>query len=103
MLRTPGRSGPKYLCKIDIVAVYPHSSVQPSDVRTKPLNRQVGLRHGPRRLQWRNSMKSFIRYSLVFSLLLVTATFVIAQSRNTGEIRGLVTDSSGAALPGATV
>jgi Carboxypeptidase regulatory-like domain len=48
-------------------------------------------------------MKSFIRYSLVFSLLLVTATSVMAQSRNTGEIRGLVTDSSGAALPGATV
>ncbi|HWY69474.1 MAG TPA: carboxypeptidase-like regulatory domain-containing protein [Terriglobales bacterium] len=48
-------------------------------------------------------MKSFIRCILVFSLLLVTVTFVMAQSRNTGEVRGLVTDSSGAALPGATV
>jgi len=37
MLRTPGRSGPKYLYKIDIVAVFPHSSVQLSDVRTKPV------------------------------------------------------------------
>jgi len=48
-------------------------------------------------------MKSFIRCILVFSFLLVTVTFVMAQSRNTGEVRGLVTDSSGAALPGATV
>jgi len=48
-------------------------------------------------------MKSFIRCILVFSLLLVTVTFLMAQSRNTGEVRGLVTDSSGAALPGATV
>ena len=48
-------------------------------------------------------MKSFIRWTLSFSLLLLTTTFVLAQSRNTGEIRGTVTDVTGAALTGATV
>ena len=48
-------------------------------------------------------MKSFIRGTLSFSLLLLTATFVLAQSRNTGEIRGSVTDATGAAITGATV
>lgn len=48
-------------------------------------------------------MKSFIRWTLSISFLLLTATFVLAQSRNTGEIRGSVTDATGAAINGASV
>ena len=48
-------------------------------------------------------MKSFIRWTLSFSLLLLTTTFVLAQSRNTGEIRGTVTDATGAAITRASV
>src|SRR5215469_1926475 len=50
-------------------------------------------------------MKSAVRCVMTFSFcfLLGIATSTLAQSRNTGEIRGMVTDSSGAALPGATV
>ena len=48
-------------------------------------------------------MKSFSRSILAFCVLLGVTPLVVAQSRNTGEIRGTVTDSSGAAIPGATI
>src|SRR5579859_2196581 len=48
-------------------------------------------------------MKSFVRGMLAVYFLLAIVTAAFAQSRNTGEIRGSVTDSTGAALPGAAV
>jgi hypothetical protein len=48
-------------------------------------------------------MKSFIRWALGFCLLLCAAKPALSQNRNTGEIRGTVTDTSGAILPGVTV
>ncbi|MGA7188783.1 MAG: carboxypeptidase-like regulatory domain-containing protein, partial [Candidatus Acidiferrales bacterium] len=48
-------------------------------------------------------MKSFVRWALAVCLLLVIARPAFPQSRNTGEIRGTVTDTSGAVVPGATV
>jgi hypothetical protein len=48
-------------------------------------------------------MKSFIRWALAACLLLGISTPVFSQSRNTGEIRGTVTDTTGAVVPGATV
>src|SRR5215469_16152556 len=48
-------------------------------------------------------MKSVVRCVLGFTFLFGVTQSLLAQSRNTGEIRGTVTDSSGAALPGATV
>ncbi|MFZ0644706.1 MAG: TonB-dependent receptor, partial [Candidatus Acidiferrales bacterium] len=48
-------------------------------------------------------MKSFIRWAFAVCLLLVISTPAFPQSRNTGEIRGTVTDTSGAVVAGATV
>ncbi|MGA9184798.1 MAG: carboxypeptidase-like regulatory domain-containing protein [Candidatus Acidiferrales bacterium] len=48
-------------------------------------------------------MKSFVRWALAFCVVLFMAGPLLSQSRNTGEIRGTVTDSSGAAVAGATV
>ena len=48
-------------------------------------------------------MKSLNRGILALCLLLATTACLFAQSRNTGEIRGTVTDPSGAAIAGATV
>ena len=48
-------------------------------------------------------MKSSIRLALAFCLLLGAAQPALPQSRNTGEIRGTVRDSTGAAAVGATV
>lgn len=48
-------------------------------------------------------MKSFVRWAIAFSFLLFMARPALSQSRNTGEIRGTVTDPSGAAVAGATV
>ncbi|MFY9804540.1 MAG: TonB-dependent receptor [Candidatus Acidiferrales bacterium] len=48
-------------------------------------------------------MKSFIRWALAACLLLGISSPLLAQSRNTGEIRGTVTDNSGAVVAGATV
>src|SRR5580658_9177375 len=48
-------------------------------------------------------MKSFIRWALAFCFLLGISQPTFSQSRNTGEIRGTVTDTSGAVVAGATV
>jgi hypothetical protein len=48
-------------------------------------------------------MKSFARCLAAACLLMCAAFPAFAQSRNTGEIRGTVTDPSGAAVAGATV
>src|SRR5215472_15317190 len=47
-------------------------------------------------------MWKFIRGSLVIALTLSSAA-VVAQNTNSGDIRGTVTDASGAVIPGATV
>ncbi len=47
-------------------------------------------------------MKQLIRASLGFALLW-PALAVVAQNTNSGDIRGTVTDSAGAVIPGATV
>src|SRR6266481_10196874 len=39
----------------------------------------------------------------LFTLLLVSSPVIMGQSSSTGTITGIVTDSSGAAVPGATV
>ncbi|MGA8037748.1 MAG: carboxypeptidase-like regulatory domain-containing protein [Candidatus Acidiferrales bacterium] len=48
-------------------------------------------------------MKSFMRCLAAACLLLCAAFPALSQSRNTGEIRGTVTDPSGSAISGATV
>jgi hypothetical protein len=48
-------------------------------------------------------MTSFIRWALAFCLLPFVAGTGIAQNTNSGDIRGTVTDASGAVVPGATV
>ncbi len=48
-------------------------------------------------------MTNFSRYISVFSCVFLISVLTLAQSRNTGEIRGTVTDSQGAAIAGATV
>ena len=48
-------------------------------------------------------MKSFVRWGVAVCLLLGVAKPALSQSRNTGEIRGTVRDSTGAAVVGATV
>jgi hypothetical protein len=48
-------------------------------------------------------MKSLVRWTLTLSVLFAFAASAFAQSRNTGEIRGTVSDSTGAALTGAVV
>ena len=47
-------------------------------------------------------MKQWIRASLGLAILW-PALAAVAQNTNSGEIRGVVTDSSGAIIPGATV
>ena len=47
-------------------------------------------------------MKQWIRASLGLAMLW-PALAAIAQNTNSGEIRGVVTDSAGAVIPGATV
>jgi hypothetical protein len=51
----------------------------------------------------RNSMMSFIRWALVFCLLFCMAGSAFSQSTNSGDIRGTVTDSSGAVVPEVAV
>jgi hypothetical protein len=51
----------------------------------------------------RDLMKHFSRYLSVCAGVLLIAVAAFAQSRNTGEIRGIVTDAQGAAVPAATV
>jgi len=48
-------------------------------------------------------MMSLIRRALVFCLLLWIASSAFSQSTNSGDIRGTVTDSSGAVVPGVAV
>lgn len=48
-------------------------------------------------------MKSFVRWMLAFCFLLGTTESIFTQSRNTDEIRGSVTDATGAAITGTTV
>src|SRR5271163_105521 len=48
-------------------------------------------------------MKSVFRLTIVVLLLLCVTRGGLAQSTNSGEIRGTVLDSSGAAVPGVTV
>jgi hypothetical protein len=48
-------------------------------------------------------MMSFIRWSLVFCLLVCIIGTALSQSTNSGDIRGTVTDSSGAVVPGVAV
>ena len=48
-------------------------------------------------------MKSFMRCLVAACLLMFVAYPAFSQSRNTGEIRGTVTDPTGAAISGATV
>jgi hypothetical protein len=51
----------------------------------------------------RNPMKGAARLVLSLVFVLSIAGSAVSQSRNTGEIRGVVTDSSGAAVAGATI
>ena len=48
-------------------------------------------------------MKSFMRCLVAACLLMFVAFPAFSQSRNTGEIRGTVSDPTGAAISGATV
>jgi hypothetical protein len=48
-------------------------------------------------------MMSFIRWALVFCLLFCMAGSAFSQSTNSGDIRGTVTDSSGAVVPEVAV
>src|SRR5438067_3893502 len=41
--------------------------------------------------------------TLIFSLLICTASLTVAQNTNSGDIRGTVKDSTGAVVPGVTV
>src|SRR5271170_6284862 len=51
----------------------------------------------------RNPMKLLCRVVFAFCLLAFIAKPALSQDANTGEIRGTVTDKSGAVIPGATV
>jgi hypothetical protein len=48
-------------------------------------------------------MKGLLRFAFTFCLVVCLATPALSQNRSSGEIRGTVTDSSGAVLPGVTV
>ena len=48
-------------------------------------------------------MNGLFRFALAFCLVVSMAKPVLSQSRNTGEIRGTVADTSGAVVAGATV
>src|SRR5271169_2548242 len=54
-------------------------------------------------LGWRDSMNGLFRFALAFCLVVGMAKPVVSQSRNTGEIRGTVADTSGAVVAGASV
>src|SRR5262245_52356271 len=53
--------------------------------------------------EWRRFMTMGARLTLVFSLLICTASLTFAQNTNSGDIRGTVKDSTGAVLPGVTI
>ncbi|HWO36083.1 MAG TPA: carboxypeptidase regulatory-like domain-containing protein, partial [Candidatus Acidoferrum sp.] len=48
-------------------------------------------------------MRTVVRFAFAFCLLAIAASLSFAQNTNSGDIRGTVTDSSGAAIAGATV
>ncbi len=48
-------------------------------------------------------MRTVVRFAFAFCLLAVAAGLSFAQNTNSGDIRGTVTDSTGAAIGGATV
>jgi Carboxypeptidase regulatory-like domain len=48
-------------------------------------------------------MRTAVRFTFAFCLLAIAASLSFAQSTNSGDIRGTVSDSSGAAITGATV
>src|SRR5579864_4922798 len=51
----------------------------------------------------RNSMKNVFRLAFVICLVVFLAKPALSQNTNSGEIRGTVTDASGAVIPGVTV
>jgi hypothetical protein len=50
-----------------------------------------------------DTMRNLLQFALLFLVLLSLTPAALAQSRNTGEIRGTVTDTTGAVVAGATV
>src|SRR5260370_42253924 len=48
-------------------------------------------------------MRTAVRFACAFCLLAIATGLSLAQSTNSGDIRGTVTDSSGAFIAGATV
>jgi hypothetical protein len=48
-------------------------------------------------------MRTAVRFTFAFCFLAIAASLSFAQNTNSGDIRGTVTDSSGAAIAGATV
>src|SRR5260370_21689301 len=48
-------------------------------------------------------MTTAYRFTLAFCLLACTAALSVAQNTNSGDVRGTVTDSSGAVVPGVTI
>src|SRR5216684_4535727 len=48
-------------------------------------------------------MRTAVRFAFAFCLLAIAASLSFAQNTNSGDIRGTVTDSSGAVIAGATV
>src|SRR5260370_30483372 len=48
-------------------------------------------------------MKTAVRFAFAFCFLAIAASLSFAQNTNSGDIRGTVTDSTGAAIAGATV
>jgi len=48
-------------------------------------------------------MRTAVRFTFAFCFLAIAASLSFAQNTNSGDIRGTVTDSSGAAIVGATV
>src|SRR5882762_9304810 len=48
-------------------------------------------------------MRTAVRFAFTFCLLAIVANLSFAQNTNSGDIRGTVTDSSGAAIAGATI
>ena len=49
------------------------------------------------------TQRSIISASLFFFVFCLTASFVVAQTSNTGTLTGVVKDEKGAVVPGATV
>src|ERR1700737_2569075 len=48
-------------------------------------------------------MRTAVRFAFAFCFLAIAASLSFAQSTNSGDIRGTVSDASGAAVAGATV